>query len=110
LVVVDCLVVLNIMQKWGRGDFHPGPKEIVHFAVIRPLLHELGQWSSNVTLVKIKSHTGCLLNERAESHSADKQAELGRIAEGPEICQGPQKYGSFWLRVRQETREFAEKC
>ncbi len=23
---------------------------------------------------------------------------------------GPQKYGSFWLRVRPDTREFAEKC
>ncbi len=56
-------------------------------------------------MVKVKSHTGCLLNERA-----DEQAEQGEIAEGPEICMGPQKYGSFWLRVRPETREFAEKC
>ena len=39
LVFVDCLVVLDILQKWGRCDFHPGPKEIVHFAVIRQLLH-----------------------------------------------------------------------
>ena len=105
LVFVDCLVVLDILQKWGRYDFHPGPKEIVHFAVIRPLLHELRQWTGNVTLVKVKSHTGCLLNERA-----DEQAELGRTAEGPEICPGPQKYGSFWLRVRPETREFAKVC
>ncbi len=86
LVFVDCLVVLDILQKWGRSNFHPGPKEIVHFAVIRKLLHELRQWSGNVTLVKVKSHTGCLLNERA-----DEQAELGRITEGPEICPGPQK-------------------
>ena len=105
LVFVDCLVVLDILQRWGRSDFHPGPKEIVHFAVIRPLLYELRQWSGTVTLVKIKSHTGCLLNERA-----DEQAGLGRIAEGPEICPGPQKYGSFWLRVRPDTREFTEKC
>ena len=105
LIFVDCLVVLDILMKWGRSDFHPGPKEIVHFAVIRPLLHELRQWRGNVTLVKVKSHTGCLLNERA-----DEQAELGRMAEEPEICPGPQKYGSFWLRVRPTTREFAEKC
>ena len=32
------------------------------------------------------------------------------MAEEPEICPGPQKYGSFWLRVRPTTREFAEKC
>jgi ribonuclease HI len=105
LIFVDCLVILDILRKWGRNDFHPNPKEIVHFAVIRPLLHELRQWSGKLTLVKVKSHTGCLLNERA-----DELAELGRQAEGPEICPGPQKYGSFWLRIRPTTREFAENC
>jgi hypothetical protein len=48
---------------------------------------------------------GCLLNKRA-----DEQVELGLTAEGPEICPGPQKYGSFWLCGRPETRYFAEKC
>jgi ribonuclease HI len=105
LIFVDCLVVLDILRKWGRSDFHPGPKEIVHFSVIRPLLDELRQWRGNVTLVKVKSHTGCLLNERA-----DEQAELGRSDDGPEICPGPQKYGSFWLRGRPTVREYAEKC
>ena len=95
LVFVDCLAVLDILSKWGRNDFHPEPKEIVHFDVICPLLHELRHWTGNVTLVKFKSHTGCLMNERA-----DEQAELGRKTEGPEICPGPQKYGSFWLRTR----------
>jgi hypothetical protein len=65
LIFVDCLVILDILRKWGSNDFHPNPKEIVHFAVIRPLLHELRQWSGNLTLVKVKSHTGCLLNKRA---------------------------------------------
>ena len=102
LIFVDCLVVLDILRKWGRADFHPGPKEVVHFDVIRQLLQELRQWSGNVTLVKVKSHTGCLMNERA-----DEQAELGRMAEGPDICPGPQKYGSFWLRVRPAVRELA---
>jgi hypothetical protein len=96
---------LDILRKWGRGDFHPGPKEIVHFAVIRPLLDELRKWDGSVTLVKVKSHTGCLLNERA-----DEQAELGRSDDGPEICPGPQKYGSFWLRVRPAVREYAAEC
>ena len=103
LVFVDCLVVLDILSKWGRTDFYPDPKEVVHFDVIRHLLMELRQWSGNVTLVKIKSHTGCLMNERA-----DAQAELGRKATGPEICPGPQKYGSFWLRVRPAARKLAE--
>ena len=73
--------------------------------MIRPLIDELRKWAGNITLLKVKSHTGCLLNERA-----DELAELGRTAEGPEICPGPQKYGSFWLRVRPETRRLAEAC
>ena len=105
LIFVDCLVVLDILRKWGRSDFHPNPKEIIHFTVIRPLLDELRQWTGNITLLKVKSHTGCLLNERA-----DELAELGRTADGPEICPGPQKYGSFWLSMRPETRRLAEEC
>jgi hypothetical protein len=58
LVFVDCLVVLDILSKWGRTDFYPDPKEMVHFDVIRHLLMELRQWSGNVTPIKIKRHTG----------------------------------------------------
>ena len=71
LIFVDCLVLLDILRKCGRSDFYPDPKEVVHFDIIRHLLHELCQ-SGNVTLVKIKSHSGC----QAE------QAELGRIILG----------------------------
>ena len=41
------------------------------------------------------------------SERADEQAELGRKTEGPEICPGPQKYGSLWLRVKPAVRELA---
>ena len=34
LIFVDCLVVLDIIRKGGRSDFHPSPKEVVHFAVM----------------------------------------------------------------------------
>ncbi len=113
LMFVDCLVVLDIIRKWGHNDFHPSPKEVVHFAVIYPLLQDLRRCIGKVTLVKVKSHTGYLLNERA-----DELAELGRQAETLEIYPGPQKYGSFWLRIRPavrdsaaaEQREYAEKC
>ncbi len=71
LIFVDCLVILDIIRKWGRSDFHPSPREIVHFAVIYSLLQELRKWIEKVTLVKVKSHTDCLLNERA-----DELAEL----------------------------------
>jgi ribonuclease HI len=103
LIFVDCLVALDILCKWGHDDFTPGPKKVLHFDVIRQLLQELRQWLGNVTLVKIKSHTGCLMNEQA-----DEQAEQGRMAEGTATCPGPQKYGSFWLRVRPAVREIAD--
>ena len=105
LVFVDCLVVLEILSKWGRSDYNPRPKEIVHFDVIGQLLIELRKWSGSIRLVKVKSHSGCLLNERA-----DEEAEKGRAAEGPELCPGPNKYGALWLRIRPCTREFAETC
>ena len=60
LILVDCLVLLDILLKWGRNDFHPNPKDVVHFDIISPLLMELRQWPGQITLVKIKSHTGCL--------------------------------------------------
>ena len=43
LIFVDCLVVLDILRKWGHSDFHPGPKEVIHFTVVRPLIAELRQ-------------------------------------------------------------------
>jgi hypothetical protein len=65
LIFVDCLVVLDILRKWGRADFHPGPKEVVHFDVIRQLLQKLRQWSGNVTLVKVKNTDGRRTEETA---------------------------------------------
>ena len=105
LVFVDCLVVLDILTKWGRCDYYPRPKEIVHFNVIYQLLVELRRWPGQVRLVKVKSHSGCLLNERA-----DEEAERGRTGSQPEICPGPQKYGALLLRIRQSTRALAEAC
>jgi hypothetical protein len=61
LIFVDCLVVLDILRKWGHSDFHPGipgPKEVIHFTVVLPLITELWQWAGNNTLLKVKSHTG----------------------------------------------------
>ncbi len=78
LIFVDCLVILDIIRKCGHSDFHPIPREIVHFAVIYPLLQELRKWIGKVTLVKVKSRTSCLLNERA-----DELAELGHLGVRP---------------------------
>jgi ribonuclease HI len=89
LVFVDCLVLLDILQLWGQVSFRQHPADVVHFDVIFPLLDELRRRKCSVRLVKVKSHTGCLLNERA-----DEWAARGFHTEPPEICPGPRKYGS----------------
>ncbi len=84
LAFVDNLTLLLILQKWGQRNYNPEPKDIVHFDVIEQLLKALCQWPFQVRLVKIKSHTCCLLNERS-----DKQVEIGYSNEDPEAFPGP---------------------
>ena len=102
LVFVDCLVLLDILQRWGHVSVHLQPADVVHFDVIFPLLNELWLQKGPVWLVKVKSHAGCLLNERA-----DEWAEWGYNAETPDICPDPLKYGSVWLGVRSHVRASA---
>ena len=52
LIFVDCLIVLDILRNWGHSDLHPGPKEVIHFAVVCPRIAELRQWAGNITLLK----------------------------------------------------------
>ena len=57
LIFVVCLVILDILRKQGRRDFHPNPNEITHFTVVHPFIDELRQWAGDITL-KVKSYTG----------------------------------------------------
>ncbi len=34
LVLIDCLVLLITLQRWGRIDFWPNPEDVKHFDVI----------------------------------------------------------------------------
>jgi hypothetical protein len=58
----------------------------VHFDVLAPLLTELRSWPGTVLLKKVKSHAGCLLNERANA-----LADLGALSEEEQIFPGPSK-------------------
>ena len=86
-------------MKWDKSEFQPQPRDIVHFDILVPLLIELRLWPGTVLLMKIKSHAGCLLNERA-----DELAELGVKSEDEQISPGPSKHGSVWLRIRESWR------
>ena len=52
------MALLMILSKWGQSDFWHDPGDVVHFDVIFPLIKKL-------TLIKVKSHAGCFLNEMA---------------------------------------------
>ena len=105
LIFVDNLTLLLILQKWGKLNYNPEPKDIIHFDVIEQLLKALRQWPFQVRLVKVKSHTGCLLNERS-----DEQVEIGYSAEDPEAFPGPQKFASLSIRARSQVRDSARQC
>ena len=69
MIFIDCLALLTILSKWGQSDFGPDPGDVVHFDVIFPLIKKLRGWSQKVTLIKVKSHAGCFLNEMADEHA-----------------------------------------
>ena len=52
LVFVDCLVLLDILQRWGQVSFHPHPADVIHFDVIFSLLHELRRRKGPMQLVR----------------------------------------------------------
>ncbi len=76
LIFIDCLVLLDILMKWGKLEFQPQPRDIVHFDILVPLLTpsltEQHLWPGTVLLMKIKSLAWCFSNERA-----DELAEIG---------------------------------
>ena len=72
------------------------------FDAIFSLLNKLRRRMALVRLVKVKSHTGRLLNERA-----DEWAERGFHTEPQEICHAPRKYGSVWLGIGPHVRASA---
>jgi len=89
-VFIDCLGLLLLLSRWGRADFWPGLQDIIHFDVLLPLLRLLRSWTAAVVLVKVKSHSGCYHNDRA-----DECASLGCVSDSPQLFPGPQKYGTL---------------
>ncbi len=78
LVFIDGLMLFNIRYIWGFNFQVITPNDIVHFDIpllpIPPLggVLKLRLWIGKVVFVNAKSHTGCLMNQRA-----DEMAKLG---------------------------------
>jgi hypothetical protein len=41
LIFIDCLVLLDILRKWGTSEFQPQPRDTMHVYILVPLLTEL---------------------------------------------------------------------
>jgi ribonuclease HI len=102
-VFIDCLGLLQILSKWGRVDFWPGPKDIIHFDVLLPLLKVLREWTAELVLVKVKSHAGCYHNEMA-----DECADAECVLDNQHLFSGPQKYGTLHLRLQPSLHTLVE--
>jgi len=100
LIFTDCLSMLMILLRWGRLDFWPDPEDIKHFDVLGSCLRKLRCRSGPTRLVKVKSHSGLLMNERA-----DALAEHGRLSEEPPLWPGPRKLDPLFLKVRPGVRK-----
>jgi len=99
-VFIDSLCLLDVLLRWGKSNFWPAPMEIIHFDVLLPLIQFLRKWPAELTLVKVKGHTGCLHNEMA-----DEQADRGCQSDAPKLHNGPQKYGTLHLTIQPALRE-----
>ena len=86
LVLTDCLILLMLLLRWGRVDFWPDPEDVKHFDVIGSCLQKLRKRTGRTRLVKVKSHSGLLMNDRA-----DALAEQGRVSEEPSRWPAPRK-------------------
>jgi ribonuclease HI len=103
-VFIDCLGLLQILSNWGRVDFWPDPKDIIHFDVLLPLLQVMREWTTELVLVKVKSHAGCYHNEMA-----DECADAGCMLDDTPLFSGPQKYGTLHLRLQPSLHTLVEK-
>ena len=99
LVFVDCLVLLVILARWGQEDLWPDAAEIKHFDIFEPCLRRLRCRRAITRLVKVKSHSGVLMNERA-----DALAELGCAGEEEPHWPGPRKLDPLRLSPRDHVR------
>ena len=64
----------------------------------------LREWTTELVLVKVKSHAGCYHNEMA-----DECADAGCVLDDTPLFSGPQKYGTLHLRLQPSLHTLVEQ-
>ena len=98
VILCDSLGLLQLLKGYRRKDYQYHPDVQAHFDVIRLILEELNLRKKGVHLVKVKSHVGIELNERA-----DKLANAGLESEEV-VCEGVPHTFPLWV-TREGSRE-----
>ncbi len=101
LVFTDCLVLLTILLQWGRIDLWSDSDDVRHVDIILSCLQKLRRRTGPTHLVKVKSQSGLLLNDRA-----DAPAEQGRLSEEPPRWPGARKLEPLHLVVAHVSCDF----
>ena len=86
LIFTDCLSLMDNLSKWGRLDFWPDQDDLRHFDILESCIRRLRCRQAETRIVKVKSHSGLLMNDRA-----DALAEDGRHSDDPPCWPGPRK-------------------
>ena len=94
LIFTDCLSLMDNLSKWGRLDFWPDQDDLKHFDILESCIRRLRCRQAETRIVKVKSHSGLLMNDRA-----DALAEDGRHSDDPPCWPGPRKPSPLCLRA-----------
>ena len=67
LIFCDSLCLLQTLSRWGSVDFAPSREELENSDIIMDTLRTLKTRCGKTHFVKVKSHAGCMMNERADA-------------------------------------------
>jgi len=112
VVLIDSLGLLQIIQNWTRFDFSPKRDMQEHYDLIARVMALLLKRRVKTTLVKVKSHSGVPLNERADEQAQVREEGDQMIRFAPEereelikLADGETGTHQVRRRIENRTRE-----
>eukprot|EP00961_Rhodomonas_salina_P125111 1685775-Rhodomonas_salina.7 len=68
-IFTDCMTLLQIVERWTRGDFTPSVEAEKHWDILSVILNRLSARTAagaQTLIVWVKAHVGDVGNERAD--------------------------------------------